>query len=384
MGRPRTRDSISIKIKEFRQTWNYPGNRDAPLPELPLEEERGGKKDFQTHFANGKVRCDSWSLMRLRFGARGVDAQCRNSAVVGTKKCKAHSRSLVNKPKTLNQEFSRYKSSLPPNLLKRLIEVESDPDKLSLEAELDMITARLREVFERLDSRQSTLAWKMVEDGYRLLNTSVRSSDVQGIKTGLGMLREALQRSDYPVWHDLVNLIQNRTRLVESQRRSMVEKAEVITLAEMMGVLATVQSIIFDVVTDDMSRATISQRFAALVAPDPHALPPPDDDKTALPKTMGCKICRNDEFRERNKDKATGAFICPECGQIWNADTIAMPITVIEGEVVEVKREREKAATDKREKEEARTKEMEELSAQGYEVSSEQPSEVVERLSEDL
>ena len=306
----------------------------SELPPLPPKEEWGSNKDFKTHTKKGKPRCQRFSKRKLRMGKRGAAAQCPLPAKAGFKTCHKHTRR--KKPRTLQEEFSRYKKSIPQHLLAKLLHAAQDPDRLSQTAELDLLTVRISEILERIDTKQSEIAWRNVQDGYDMISQAIRDNDPNGIKNGMSVIRRALSSSDYHVWHEFTSLVMARKSVLESERRRMLEQAEMISIEELMGVIAHLQQGLMGIITDQSQRTAISDLFLALYAPDINELPDParKEKKPHKPwfashpntrKDEGCTLCRNEEIRARNSDE-NGLFTCPDCGMTWE-------MKIIDGEV---------------------------------------------------
>ena len=325
------------------------------LPPLPPRDEWGGKETFSPLTKGGKPRCQTYTRMKLRFLLFGADAQCEMPAQAGEKYCSMHLRRCRwlrrRKPATIKEEMNRYRKYVPKHLLKRFLESEQDPRKLSLDADIDLVTARVTELMQRLNAKQSGLAWKMVSKAHDTLRSAMAGGDPNAMVLGVKMLGDAIRQSDYPAWEELVNMILHRKTLVESERKRLVEQAEVISLQEVMALVASIQDIIHRTVTDYQVRMRLAAEFRRLVSPDfVSAMEPIEAQKQLIDgraayqremKDRGCYICRQEIYRERNKDQA-GYFTCPSCGQIWTPDENKAPLATV---IVEAVREEPQAVS---------------------------------------
>lgn len=314
--------------------------------ELPPINTWGSKKDFQKISKNGKPRCQQFSKIKIYNGYRGAEAQCQFSAHPGYEYCKHHANLNVKrgkKPITLFEEVSRYRKHLPKDFLVRFIRASKNSVKrLELNEEIDLLTARLTQILERLDTKQSAKAWAKVQDAYDILVTSIRTQDAGGFRTAVTILNQALSSSDYLVWHDILNLIQHRKSLVESERRRYVEQSEIVTITELMALVAEIQSSILSLVKDQPTRIQIASKFAELVGATHLELPERADsgghgsgrgavglerlEDMANVEGMswkegerdGCSVCKNNpQYRQRRANPVTRIFICPNCKTKW-------------------------------------------------------------------
>lgn len=300
------------------------------LPPVPPRDEWGTNENFDKFKwiknKNNQIkvpRCMAWSKRKLRQGLRNEEAQCPHKAVRGKLYCHEHAKRFDrthkwNPEKTIERELHRYMKYTPKHLLQKMVEAWQDPNKLSLEAEIDVLTARASELMERIEERQSATAWRQVEDARILLRDVLGGSQpANQLNTVLQILNRATKNSDYSAWMEFMSVLRERKSYVESERRRALEMGEMLSIEELMGTIAWIQQAVFRIVTDYESRQAISQELRSFINPIPHELPAPQQvDNRRKPDYLGCEVCSNKEFRRRNEGE-DGRFVCPQCGEIW-------------------------------------------------------------------
>lgn len=276
-------------------------------------------------------RCQEFDVRKIKKGFRNAEAQCDSLAVSGSMFCDLHTsmqlrtarggynakakkvKKPVNNP-DIQKEIFRYRNSIPPNLLAKFLDAMSDPNKLSLESELAVVTARVDELLQRVDQRQSRHAWSQVIAARDVISGGMRSGDpaefTKSVTTALSMINKAVSDSDYKVWDELFNAITYRKSLAESERRRQVEERQAVTVDEMVILMGQVQSIIISMIKDDGLRLEIAQRLMLLVNSNPQLLSDPVDGRI-----KSCTVCSLQDFVERNRD-SVGMFTCPMCGRV--------------------------------------------------------------------
>jgi len=84
------------------------------------------------------------------------------------------------------------------------------------------------------------------------------------------MLGRLIRRGgqDDAVWDEISELLEQRRRLVDSERRRLVEMRQMITVEQLLALLAQTQQVILEHVSDRQVRARLSAEFKRLVLVD--------------------------------------------------------------------------------------------------------------------
>lgn len=208
--------------------------------------------------------------MQCAAKSKRTQKRCRRSAMIGKQVCMIHGgKSLagIASPRLGPGIYSEY---LPVRLRERYNQAEKDSPRLQLNAEINLIDARLIDVLGRVDTGESGASWKAARDAYRGLQSAIRKQDEEGTRRALAKLRTILDEGwqDYQAWDEVRSLVEQRKRLVESERKRMVEMGQMITASQAMVLVTRLTDIIATHVTDPKQRITIANELVRLVSVD--------------------------------------------------------------------------------------------------------------------
>lgn len=148
----------------------------------------------------------------------------------------------------------------------RYQEAQDDPELLAMRAEVALIDARLIDVLSRVDTGESGSLWAELQKAWHTYQTGPpekrleaegRISDV--ISDGAG---------DYEAWEDVRSLIDQRSRLVASERQRLVQMQQFITAERAMTFVAAVMASVRRHVSDRSALASIAADLGALALRD--------------------------------------------------------------------------------------------------------------------
>lgn len=164
----------------------------------------------------------------------------------------------------------RYSKHLPTRLMARYQEAQSDPTLLALRDEVALIDTRLAELLGRVDTGESAKRWQEAQTAFDALRKARTLADAKAFAAAMDELEQTLViGNDYDLWSEIANVVDLRKRLVESERKRLVEMQQMITSERAMVLLTTVAGIIKEHVTDTNVLAAISAEFRRLVAIEP-------------------------------------------------------------------------------------------------------------------
>ena len=129
-------------------------------------------------------------------------------------------------------KHGRYSKYLPKRMLPRYLESRDDPDLLNLRWEVGLIDARIADLLGRVDSGEAGTMWGKLDE-LRLRfeqaqmkgRTRVSADAVQEM-----MILVGRGASDFAAWDEVVGLVEKRRRLVESERKRMVEMHQMVAV----------------------------------------------------------------------------------------------------------------------------------------------------------
>ena len=166
----------------------------------------------------------------------------------------------------------RYSQLLPSHLADRYKQSRADPDFLSLRDEIALLDARIGELVGELMGGGGD--WEKVETGLADVRLAVSTNNVPLMASALAAIEAQVTAGAkvQAIWGNVVPLLEQRRKLAETERRRIVDAQQMVTLEQMMALLAVVRDAINTHITDGPTRARIADELRALASG--HALPP--------------------------------------------------------------------------------------------------------------
>jgi hypothetical protein len=140
----------------------------------------------------------------------------------------------------------RYSKFLPTRLAAEYERAAHDPELLALRHELAVVEVRINDLLSRVDTgeagglwRQARAAWQTVKQARaekRPLKQARAAVELDGL------LEQAI--GDDAAWHDILQLIEQRRKLVESEAKRLAAMQQMMTTEEAMLWLGAVVAIL--------------------------------------------------------------------------------------------------------------------------------------------
>jgi len=165
-------------------------------------------------------------------------------------------------------KHGRYSKDIPQRLMARFEASLNDPDRLVLDREIALTDARLGELLSMLGTGESGWRWRQIVSHWREYRGARRRGDVQGMTEALeavdGLIDGAALEQD--AWAEIHALIQARRRLVESERRRILEAQEYLSIDEAMTVVTAIARSVDRHVIDRATKEAIAADLRAILA----------------------------------------------------------------------------------------------------------------------
>lgn len=179
--------------------------------------------DQQPHGSNDDAITRQCEATSKRSGER-----CRKHAMRGRNVCMSHGGKTPRGAASPHFKTGRYSRSLPGHLVATYERALNDPRLLSLRDELALTDAMIAETLSQLDDDSS-------------------------------------EAKDRRVFREVMRLIDQRRRLVETEVRHIVLAREVMTAEEVMTLMGAVVDIVSRYLPDPKDRAGIAEEIHALM-----------------------------------------------------------------------------------------------------------------------
>lgn len=202
--------------------------------------------------------------------------QCKKHAVTGYSVCNVHGAGSPKQGRPGGRPIGpttqgRYSKYLPTRLQARYEEAEKDPELLNLRGEISLLDARLAELLGKLDSGESGLLWKDLQKQNAELQLAKSTGDTIGAMQALNEISSLIDRGsrEWMIWGEIGGIVEQRRRLVESERKRLVEMNQIITIEQAMTLITSVGAIVRKYVLDDPTRKAIAYELSTIVALSP-------------------------------------------------------------------------------------------------------------------
>jgi hypothetical protein len=194
--------------------------------------------------------------------------QCKRRAVTGYKVCQVHGGKTPRGVASPHYKTGRYSKVLPARLAARYIESQADPRLLELRDDISLLDARLEDLLARVDTGESGALWG------KLLTAKTELASISGTSAEATLKRQALMgyildlitkgHADHQAWRELGGVLEQRRKLVESERKRLVEMQQVVTSERMVILIGQMVTIIKEHVHDRGILQAISGSIYAL------------------------------------------------------------------------------------------------------------------------
>ena len=145
-------------------------------------------------------------------------------------------------PLNPNWKGGRYASVLPTKLQEKFHQATADPELLNQRAEIALLTARMEELVSNISTGESGAVWKKLNECAKdLIKAKQYGDDVAfdaGIKEMLGLITQG--KKEFFVWDEIQATALNKAKLIESERKRILETKLFLTAEQGVNMLAKV------------------------------------------------------------------------------------------------------------------------------------------------
>lgn len=162
----------------------------------------------------------------------------------------------------------RYSKHLPTRLAATYEEAAADTELLALREDIALLDARLEDLLARVDTGESGRLWQAAQQAFWKFRAASDSKRPEKMREALIELEHTIGRgvSDYAAWNEITAMLEQRRKLVESERRRLVDMQQMITTERTMVLLAAVVDTVRKHVEDRNALSAIAADIRALVS----------------------------------------------------------------------------------------------------------------------
>lgn len=208
--------------------------------------------------------------MQCKATVRKTGEQCRRAAVTGKTVCQVHGAGSPYKGRPgggVMTQGGRYGSSIPARLASRYYEARTDIELLVLREEVSLVDSRLADLLKRVDTNEAGHWWKELQRVYKEYRAAEGKADLPAMRHSLYEWGSIIQLglSDYAAWNEVYNVLEQRRKLVESERKRLVEMQQYVTAEKAMALISSLVGIVQDHVADPKIYAAIAADVGKLI-----------------------------------------------------------------------------------------------------------------------
>lgn len=197
--------------------------------------------------------------------------RCKRWPSKGRTVCASHGGKTLVGIDSPSFRHGRYSKHLPDQLAARYVEALNDTDLICLDDEIALIDSRISRQLDQLKQsgvNDRTLRHlKVLYQRFQQHTNAGKARLAISAITALGSLLE--QASDSSLaWGEIDELIERRRRLVETERKRLLDEDQVVTVDRLMVLMAALVDIIRRNVASGEERAAVSNEIRLLVSGD--------------------------------------------------------------------------------------------------------------------
>ncbi len=181
-------------------------------------------------------------------------------------KCYLHGGATPHGIASPHYKTGRYSKYLPTQLVSRYRQAIKDPELLSVRDDVGLVDTRLADVLKKLNSAETGQRWKDTQKAFNELRRAMDTKDSVKLASA-GVELDALIQGgadEAQAWQEIVMLLEQRRKLVESERKRLVEMQQMITAEQAMLFLNRVVDAVRTHVKDRPTLTAIANEFAAI------------------------------------------------------------------------------------------------------------------------
>jgi len=201
----------------------------------------------------------------------GEPRACKRNVKAAGLRCRFHGGKSLSGIASPSYKHGRYSKYLPTHLIDRYQEAVTDPELLALRDEIALVDVRLSELLQRISTGETASLWDQLKAVYVEMQEALAAQDTAIFREAFTKLGGIIQQggNNDDVWAAIGRQLEQRRKLVESERKRLVEMQQVITAEQAMTLLTAVVDVIRQNVTDRNTLAAISAAIKQLVSAGP-------------------------------------------------------------------------------------------------------------------
>ena len=206
----------------------------------------------------------------MQCGAKTRTGEACKTPAMANGRCRLHGGKSLAGIASATFRTGRYSKHLPSRLAARYAEAESDPRLLELRDEVALTDARLGDLLGRVDTGESGALWQSLQALRMEVIACKKVGDSVGQAKALNALLDMIGQghADYRAWAEIGGVIEQRRKLVESERKRLVEMQQTLTVERAMLLIGAISGVIKAHVHDRTTLAAIGRDIESIISAD--------------------------------------------------------------------------------------------------------------------
>jgi len=209
---------------------------------------------------------DAEKIMRCKARSKRSGEQCKKAAMQGREVCHVHGGKSPTGIASPNFKHGKHSRDLPTRLHQRYHEFIGDRRYTELRSEVAVIDVFISQSLRALDTGDSSWFRKELMKTYKALLRANRDGELDEARRLMNDLGELIETHHGPqaAEADVVRLIQQRKRLVESERKRRIEEQHMVAVEEVI--------VFAEAMAESVRRNVADPHTSAAIAAELHAL----------------------------------------------------------------------------------------------------------------
>ncbi len=204
---------------------------------------------------------------RCTAKSKSTGEQCKNAARIGYSVCAYHGAGKRARPGGRPIVHGRYSKKLPTGLAETYREAMQDPEMLALKSEIALVDALIAQVIQSLPDNNAPRTWERIRQTWAKVRRAAKDGDMTKMVDAMNEHGAAIRAGsdESRARQELADHLDNRRRLVESERKRMVEMQQVITAERAMILFNAIADAVLKHVSDGPTRSAIADELRLLI-----------------------------------------------------------------------------------------------------------------------
>ncbi len=171
--------------------------------------------------------------------------RCKRSAIPGRPTCYMHGGRTPSGELNPNFKHGKYSKVIPRDLADRYERARKDTELLALGDDIALLETRLNQVLSKVGSGEAAAVWRRLQEIRREI-TRLRRFKSEDVRIQIAALMDEQDElieqgvGEMHQWFEIGELMERRRKLIESERKRLIEMQAVVRVEEAMLLLRVV------------------------------------------------------------------------------------------------------------------------------------------------